>query len=202
MYSTEAKAPSALVLKFIVSQMPVSSWLTRWALRVALSFSHCALALGIAQGALDDIAALSKTKSASMNPRQKLCEDVLFRHELGQNAVKLDAAKSFLDQFTAKAWQTGVDKRQLTPEEILTGRLMAGFITEQSTAIVDWAYTRAGSTGVYDGSSLQMRMRECLERMGAAPFAAGSDELNNLEYYLTYLSNGLAMRPNTWRPAR
>jgi hypothetical protein len=26
--------------------------------------------------------------------------------------------------------------------------------------------------------------------------------LNNLEYYLTYLSNGLAMRPNAWRPPR
>jgi indole-3-acetate monooxygenase len=95
-----------------------------------------------------------------MNPRQKLCDDVLFRHELGQNAVRLEAAKSFLDQFTAKAWQAGVDKRQLSPEDILTGRLMAGYITEQSTAIVDWAYTRAGSTGVYDGSSLQMRMRD------------------------------------------
>ena len=50
--------------------------------------------------------------------------------------------------------------------------------------------------------TLQARVRECLERMGVAPFAAGSDELNNLEYFLTYLSNGLAIQPNPWRPAR
>jgi sulfur-oxidizing protein SoxA len=39
--------------------------------------------------------------------------------------------------------------------------------------------------------TLQGQIRACLERMGAAPFPAGSDELNNLEYFLTYLSQGL-----------
>ena len=48
--------------------------------------------------------------------------------------------------------------------------------------------------------TLQARMRECLEGMGAAPFPAGSEELNNLEYYLTYLSNGLPLSANPWRP--
>jgi len=48
--------------------------------------------------------------------------------------------------------------------------------------------------------TLQARIRECLELMGAAPFAAGSDEMNHLEYFLTYLSNDLALKPNAWRP--
>jgi sulfur-oxidizing protein SoxA len=48
--------------------------------------------------------------------------------------------------------------------------------------------------------TMQARIRECLERMGAAPFAAGSDELNELEYYLSYLSNGLPLTANAWRP--
>lgn len=50
--------------------------------------------------------------------------------------------------------------------------------------------------------TLQARIRECLERMGAAPFAGGSDELNHLEYFLAYLSNGLALKANPWRPAK
>ena len=55
---------------------------------------------------------------------------------------------------------------------------------------------------IRDGApvTLQSRMRECLELMGAAPFAAGSEELNNLEYFLAYLSKGLAIRANPWRP--
>jgi sulfur-oxidizing protein SoxA len=52
--------------------------------------------------------------------------------------------------------------------------------------------------GLRDGRALtiQARMRECLERMGAAPFAPGSEELNHLEYYLTHLSNGVAVEIN------
>jgi sulfur-oxidizing protein SoxA len=58
----------------------------------------------------------------------------------------------------------------------------------------------ARAFGARDGRALtlQARMRECLERMGAAPFAAGSDELNHLEYYLTSLSNGQPL--DTARP--
>jgi len=59
-------------------------------------------------------------------------------------------------------------------------------------------------TVIRDGMAigLQTRIRECLERMGAAPFAVGSEELNNIEYFLTYLSNGLTLKANPWRPAR
>ena len=58
-----------------------------------------------------------------------------------------------------------------------------------------WLVLRGGTP-----VTLQARIRECLELMGAAPFPAGSDELNNLEYFLTSLSNGLALRANPRRP--
>jgi L-cysteine S-thiosulfotransferase len=64
-------------------------------------------------------------------------------------------------------------------------------------AAVQWPYLRDGRP-----VTLQMRMRECLDRMGAAPFPAGSDELAHLEYFLSYLSNGMVLRPNAWRPGR
>ena len=54
----------------------------------------------------------------------------------------------------------------------------------------------ARPAGLRDGKplTLQARMRECLERMGAAPFPAGSEELNHLEYFVTHQSNGAALR--------
>lgn len=64
-------------------------------------------------------------------------------------------------------------------------------------AAVAWPHLRDGRP-----VTLQMRVRECLERMGAAPFPAGSDDLAHVEYFLTYLSNGLAIRPNAWRPGQ
>jgi sulfur-oxidizing protein SoxA len=47
--------------------------------------------------------------------------------------------------------------------------------------------------------TLQAQIRECLDRMGAAPFGTGSDEMNDLEYFLTYLSLGQPLKPNTAR---
>lgn len=58
-----------------------------------------------------------------------------------------------------------------------------------------WPFVRDG-----DAATLQVQVRACLERMGAAPFPAGSEELNDLEYFLTYLSNGLPVKANAWRP--
>lgn len=62
-------------------------------------------------------------------------------------------------------------------------------------AAVQWPHIREGRP-----ATLQMRVRECLERMGAAPFPAGSDDLAHIEFFLAYLSNGLALKPNAWRP--
>jgi sulfur-oxidizing protein SoxA len=58
-----------------------------------------------------------------------------------------------------------------------------------------WPLVRGGRA-----VTLQARIRECLELMGSAPFPAGADELNHIEYFLTYLSNGLVVRANAWRP--
>ena len=42
--------------------------------------------------------------------------------------------------------------------------------------------------------SLQRQYQHCMRRIGAEPFELGSDELNNLEYYHSFMSNGLAIR--------
>ncbi len=70
-------------------------------------------------------------------------------------------------------------------------------IPAATAAAVQWPWLRDGRA-----ESLQVRIRECLERVGAAPFPAGSDELAHLEYFLAYLAGGTPLKPNAWRPAR
>ena len=48
-------------------------------------------------------------------------------------------------------------------------------------------------------NTLHMRYRRCMEQMRASPFPAGSEEFNNLEYFQSYLSNGLPMRASVYR---
>lgn len=42
--------------------------------------------------------------------------------------------------------------------------------------------------------TLQMQYQRCMKRSGAEPFELGAEELNNLEYYHTFLSNALPIR--------
>jgi sulfur-oxidizing protein SoxA len=58
-----------------------------------------------------------------------------------------------------------------------------------------WPVFRAGD----NLNTLHLRLRRCMEQMRAVPFAAGSEELNNLEYFLSYLSNGLPLRASVYR---
>ena len=47
--------------------------------------------------------------------------------------------------------------------------------------------------------TLHMRYRRCMEALRAVPFPAGSVELNNLEYFHSYLNNGLPLKASVYR---
>lgn len=152
--------PTAMTFNLMAPSTCFDTPVARLPLRVALSFPHCALALGIAQGAIDDLTELAKTKRASMNPAALMGDDIAFRHDLGRRTVQLAAAKAMLDRFADECWAAGEARRELAPQQILTTRLMANYITSECVEIVDWAYTAGGSSSVFDGSSLQTRFRD------------------------------------------
>jgi alkylation response protein AidB-like acyl-CoA dehydrogenase len=156
----EIFVPKSMTFSLLEPSTCFDTPVARLPLRVALAFPHCALALGIAQGAMDDLSTLSVTKRASMNPTATLSSDPVFRFELGRQTMRLAAAKALMEQRARECWQAGEEHRTLTPQEILTTRLMAHHITEECVKIVDWAYTTAGSSSIYDSSSLQVRFRD------------------------------------------
>jgi alkylation response protein AidB-like acyl-CoA dehydrogenase len=132
----------------------------RLPLRVALSPGHAAVAVGIAQGALEEIAELAKTKRAAMNPKARLADDPLFRHSLGECSLRLSASRALLDHVTADVEQVAASGRKLTPHEIMMGRGMTAYITSECVAVVDAAYNLAGSASVYNSCPLERRLRD------------------------------------------
>jgi len=58
-----------------------------------------------------------------------------------------------------------------------------------------WPEFRGGT----DIVTLQGRFKQCEKNVRAKPKEANSEEYNNLEYYLTYMSNGLAMQTPVFR---
>jgi alkylation response protein AidB-like acyl-CoA dehydrogenase len=134
--------------------------ITRLPLRVPLAFGHAAVAIGIAEGALAELAELARTKRAAMNPAALLADDPVFRHALGEHALRLASVRALLDRLTETVWQAGMVGRPLSAHETVQGRTMAGYVTAECVTIVDAAYTMAGSASLYDSSSLQRRLRD------------------------------------------
>jgi sulfur-oxidizing protein SoxA len=58
-----------------------------------------------------------------------------------------------------------------------------------------WPEFRGGT----DIVTLQGRFKQCEKNVRATPKKADSEEYNNLEYYLTYMSNGLPMQTPVFR---
>jgi indole-3-acetate monooxygenase len=133
---------------------------TRLPIRVVLALGHASVAIGIAEGALEEVAELAKTKRAAMNPSALLADDHVFRHDIGEEALRLAAVRGLLDSTTESATQAFLSGRPLSARETIQGRTMAGYITAECVKIVDAAYTMAGSVSLYDTSSLQRRLRD------------------------------------------
>lgn len=62
-------------------------------------------------------------------------------------------------------------------------------------AATHWPVFRGGDNLV----TLQERFAGCNKMVRAAPFAVGSEEYNNLEYFFSYMSNGLPMKASVFR---
>jgi sulfur-oxidizing protein SoxA len=60
---------------------------------------------------------------------------------------------------------------------------------------VHWPVFRGGDTLV----TLQQRYDGCYKQVRAVPPAQGGAALNNLEYFHSYLSNGLPMKASVFR---
>ncbi|MHB0986657.1 MAG: sulfur oxidation c-type cytochrome SoxA [Sulfuricella sp.] len=58
-----------------------------------------------------------------------------------------------------------------------------------------WPEFRAGT----DATSLQQRFKQCQKNTRGVPSELNSEEYNNLEYFITYMSNGLPMQTPVFR---
>jgi len=78
----------------------------------------------------------------------------------------------------------------------LAGRILRTEILSPAIGqTTHWPVFRGGEHLI----TLQMRYAQCMEQMHASGFAAGSEQFNNLEYFHSYLSNGLPMRASIFR---
>ena len=117
------------------------------------------VALGTAQGALDEILGLAKDKVPLMSATT-LAANPLFQHDLAQMDADLRAARALFYETADDTWASAVAGTALSPAQRARIRATAVWVTARAAAVVDTAYHAGGGTALYAASPLQRRLRD------------------------------------------
>ena len=117
------------------------------------------VAVGIAQGALDDIVALARDK-VPLLASTALAANPLFQYQLALADTQLRAARTLLHAEATAAWATAVDRAPFQNEQRAHIRSTVAWAASQAVAVVDAAYHAGGSHALYVTSPLQRRLRD------------------------------------------
>ena len=121
---------------------------------------HSAFAVGLAEGAVDDLASLAGTGRQQLFARASMQQSPILQYELGQLDGDLAAARALLRTTAEDHWARAKDGKLGAPE-VMGESLRAGiWITTTCVAIASGCYTLGGGAALYDGSPLQRRMRD------------------------------------------
>jgi alkylation response protein AidB-like acyl-CoA dehydrogenase len=124
-----------------------------------LALGICAVALGIARGALDELSALAREKRPAPGARA-LAERATIQAAVARAEGGLRAARAFVLEQAEEAWQAALDGGVLSQEHRLGLRLAATNGTWAAAEAVTASYHAAGGAAIYLDSPLQRRLRD------------------------------------------
>jgi alkylation response protein AidB-like acyl-CoA dehydrogenase len=126
---------------------------------------HCvlhmgAVAVGIAQGAVDDILAHATSGKKRLYARVPIAESPIFHTHLGRAETSVRAARAALREVSTQFWAACEQGPQAVPP--VTAQVMAtlAWVSETTAASVDMCYRLAGGSAARDASPLQGRFRD------------------------------------------
>jgi alkylation response protein AidB-like acyl-CoA dehydrogenase len=123
----------------------------------SLQFAN--VAIGIAEGAVDEITTLA-TGKVPLFADATLAANPLFRHRLAEADAHLRAARALLDAEIESAWATAESGLEPTPEQRARIRSTAVWVVSSAASVVDTAYTFGGGSALHSSSPLQRRWRD------------------------------------------
>ena len=124
-----------------------------------LACGSAAIALGIARDALDELVSLAATKRTAFGAGP-LAERPAVQAGAARAEAELGAARAFLYQCTATAWESVLRDGDVPARHQAMLRAAANHACRAAVRVVDFAYTTAGGTSVYRSSPLQRHFRD------------------------------------------
>jgi alkylation response protein AidB-like acyl-CoA dehydrogenase len=117
------------------------------------------VAIGCAQGALDDVVDLAAGKVPLLASRP-LAASPTFHLELATADTELRAARALIHEHAEAAWEAAVDGAEPTLPDRARIRAAAVWATERAADVVRAAHRAGGGGSIYATSPLQRRLRD------------------------------------------
>jgi alkylation response protein AidB-like acyl-CoA dehydrogenase len=131
----------------------------RYVLYASFALPIGAVALGIAQGALDACLELAQSKKPNVGT-ETLRDRSLFQVRVAEAVALLRSARAWLHMTVEQTWQSHLAHGQVSFDERADLLLAAANATRSAAAAVDILYTAAGASANYRRSPLQRALRD------------------------------------------
>lgn len=125
----------------------------------AYATAFSALMLGIAQGMVNDLAALAKAKTPR-GAASSLMESQVFQSELAQLEARLRAARAYLHTTIDEIWERTRASREFPLIERANLKLASTYVINQGVEIAADAYRAAGQTAIFPVNPFERRLRD------------------------------------------
>jgi alkylation response protein AidB-like acyl-CoA dehydrogenase len=119
-----------------------------------------AVALGIAQAAVDDLVSLLASGKRPAYGTRRAAESPLVQARLGEADATLRAARSLLYDQAARAWRVAAAADGFSLLDRARMRASSSRVVAMTAEVVEAAYLGGGGTALYDSSPLQRRLRD------------------------------------------
>ncbi len=121
---------------------------------------HCAVATGIATGAMADLAAMAGSGRRQLFATVDLKDSPVFQHEFGRLHAALRASRALMQVQAEEQWRRAVAGTLDHKADFSQSLQGSAWIHATCTDIVSGCYTLGGSSVVHNSSPLQRRLRD------------------------------------------
>jgi alkylation response protein AidB-like acyl-CoA dehydrogenase len=121
--------------------------------------SFASVALGVAHSSLQSIVDFAEGK-IPRGMERSIRENAAVQSSVALAHARLGAARSYLHETLASVWSAVCSSGSLSVEQRVAVRLAATHATHEAAAVVDAAYTLAGSNAIFENRPFERRFRD------------------------------------------
>jgi alkylation response protein AidB-like acyl-CoA dehydrogenase len=121
---------------------------------------HSAVAVGIAAGAMAELAALAGSGRRQLFAATDLRDSPIFQHEFGRLSATLRAARALTQIQVETQWRRALEGTLDNEADLAEGLQGSAWVHAACTDVVSGCYTLGGASSIMNASPLQRRLRD------------------------------------------